>query len=78
MGKFDFRFLTISATKSQPIPYSFLQMCSRGNEEYEVSKIANLEKTVTEMKANLEETNRKLQTLLERLPDPSTQIPGQG
>lgn len=43
-------------------------MCSREAEEDEISKIGNLTRKITKLEESLEETNRKLDTLLERLP----------
>ena len=40
------------------------QMCSRENEEEEISKIGDLTRKVTKLEESLKETNRKLDILL--------------
>ena len=62
-------------------------MCSRGNEEYVLSKMAELEgkvakmdssldETTRKLEASLKETNRKLDTLLASLTIPPAQDQG--
>jgi len=44
-----------------------VKMCSRENEEEEISKIGDLTRKVTKLEESLKETNRKLDILLARL-----------
>lgn len=48
------------------------KMCPRESEEFNVSKMAELDRKVSKIKASLEENNRKLDTLLARFASQET------